>query len=187
MAITTGHEPRFSPPARLLLWLVLPSLLAVLYLASPHTAGFSILVLLAPTAFFRHVAKDRSANLAPVDIMRNGNTRPDSSSSSPGSSPSPAWLSLLRDPSYMAWTWQYFTFLAILTYILAGLLEELMKYLAVTTARRRSAKLTDLAYIYLVIAATLGFSAIEKVGFVYAAGVHKSFSWSLPPSSSGSQ
>lgn len=68
----------------------------------------------------------------------------------------------------MAWTWQYLILLLFFTFILAGLLEELMKYIAVVYVKRRLQKLQALDYVACAIASATGFSTAENIGFVYA-------------------
>lgn len=68
----------------------------------------------------------------------------------------------------LAWTWKNLIILLFLTFILAGLLEEAMKYLAVNCIRRRHGKLKTFDSIAYAIASAVGYSTIENIAFVYA-------------------
>lgn len=72
-----------------------------------------------------------------------------------------------RRRAEMAWTWQYFTMILIFAFILAGSLEEIVKYVAITINRGRGGKLKPIEYIGFALASSLGFSTIENIGFVY--------------------
>lgn len=70
----------------------------------------------------------------------------------------------------MASDWRYWTATFFVTFFVAGFMEELLKYAAVALARRRSGHGSDEqppSYIPVVIAAALGFSTVEGIGFVY--------------------
>ncbi|GAQ05433.1 hypothetical protein ALT_2754 [Aspergillus lentulus] len=72
----------------------------------------------------------------------------------------------------LASSWQNWVFNGALTYVAAGLVEELLKYVPVLYARRRDAKKKqrrDRAYIDYVLASALGFSVVENIGFIYSA------------------
>ncbi|GFF72115.1 hypothetical protein IFM61392_02665 [Aspergillus lentulus] len=72
----------------------------------------------------------------------------------------------------LASSWQNWVFNGALTYVAAGLVEELLKYVPVIYARRRDAKKEqrrDRAYIDYVLASALGFSVVENIGFIYSA------------------
>lgn len=73
-----------------------------------------------------------------------------------------------RKRAEMSWTWQYLILLLFLAFILASLLEEYMKYYAVTYVKHRYGTFRALEYIAYAIASAIGFSTIENVGFVYA-------------------
>lgn len=69
----------------------------------------------------------------------------------------------------MAWRWQYFAFLFFFAFGLAGLVEEVLKSSAIILARRWGSVATEREYLNAAIAATLGFSTVENIAFVYAA------------------
>ncbi|EAW20786.1 uncharacterized protein NFIA_113160 [Aspergillus fischeri NRRL 181] len=80
----------------------------------------------------------------------------------------------------LASSWQNWVFNGALTYVAAGLVEELLKYIPVMYARRRDAKKKqrrDRAYIDYVLASALGFSVVENIGFIYSACVGGQESW----------
>ncbi|KAK6083423.1 hypothetical protein SCUP234_03773 [Seiridium cupressi] len=69
----------------------------------------------------------------------------------------------------MSRRWEYWAYLVFLSFGLAGLIEEYLKYTALGLARRygRATKRQD--FLIVTVAAVLGFSTIENIGFVYAA------------------
>ncbi|KAK5128572.1 hypothetical protein LTR85_003243 [Meristemomyces frigidus] len=74
----------------------------------------------------------------------------------------------------MAWRWEYFALLASFTYMLAGGLEELLKYAPIVYMRPRVPASTPKViraklYLQYALAAALGFSTLENVGFTMAA------------------
>ncbi|KAF7116899.1 hypothetical protein CNMCM5793_005529 [Aspergillus hiratsukae] len=80
----------------------------------------------------------------------------------------------------LASSWQNWVFNGALTYLAAGLVEEVLKYIPVIYARRRDAKRKqrrDRSYIDYVLAGALGFSVVENIGFIYTAceGGHESW------------
>jgi RsiW-degrading membrane proteinase PrsW (M82 family) len=80
----------------------------------------------------------------------------------------------------LASSWQNWVFNGVLTYLAAGLVEEVLKYLPVMFARRRDVKKKqrrDRAYIDYVLAGALGFSVVENIGFIYAACEGGQESW----------
>ncbi|GFF84759.1 hypothetical protein IFM61606_03038 [Aspergillus udagawae] len=80
----------------------------------------------------------------------------------------------------LASSWQNWIFNGTLTYLAAGLVEELLKYIPVIYARRRDAKKKqrrDRAYIDYVLASALGFSVVENIGFIYSACEGGQESW----------
>lgn len=74
-----------------------------------------------------------------------------------------------RRRAEMASKWQYFAFLFVFAFGLAGLTEEVLKYSAIILARQWGTVETERQYLQGAIAATLGFSTVENIGFVYAA------------------
>ncbi|KAK4499988.1 hypothetical protein PRZ48_008174 [Zasmidium cellare] len=73
----------------------------------------------------------------------------------------------------MAWSWRYIAFLFLFTFGLAALSEEVLKYSGIVTARRFGSVETGREYLQTAIAATLGFSTVENIAFLYA-GRHDS-------------
>lgn len=74
----------------------------------------------------------------------------------------------------MAKKWEYFALLAVFTYVLAGGLEELLKYAPIFYMRRnepdpRSRVVRAQIYMQYALAAALGFSTIENLGMTMAA------------------
>ena len=75
----------------------------------------------------------------------------------------------------MALSWRYLAFLGVSTFVVAGLLEESLKYLSLVWARRSKRPITHEAqYLQYAIAAGLGFSTIEMIAFVAAESKSKS-------------
>lgn len=74
-----------------------------------------------------------------------------------------------RRRAEMARKWQYFAFLFIFCFGLAALTEEVLKYSAITFASRWGSIETEQQYLQCAIAATLGFSTVENIGFIYGA------------------
>ncbi|KAH6644926.1 hypothetical protein BKA67DRAFT_586479 [Truncatella angustata] len=69
----------------------------------------------------------------------------------------------------MAGRWGYWLYLVFLAFITAGLIEEYMKYCALNLARRYGRVTKQRDFLTVAVAAALGFSTIENIGFVYAA------------------
>lgn len=68
----------------------------------------------------------------------------------------------------MSRRWQYWIFLFIFAFVLAGLLEEGFKYCAIMGARKYGKISHDRDFVIVAIAAALGFATVENVAFVYA-------------------
>jgi hypothetical protein len=81
----------------------------------------------------------------------------------------------------IAWGWRNGVVNAALTFLAAGLGEEVLKYVPIAYARRRGTaeerKGRKRAYLDYALAGALSFSLIENIGFLYAA-VEKGGSWS---------
>jgi RsiW-degrading membrane proteinase PrsW (M82 family) len=74
----------------------------------------------------------------------------------------------------LASSWQNWAFIFAFSFIGAGVVEEVLKYLPIEYARRRGTakdrKVQNRAYIDYVMAGALSFSVVEAIGFIYAAG-----------------
>ena len=72
----------------------------------------------------------------------------------------------------LAVSWQNWVFNSAMTFFLAGLVEETLKYLPIAYARRRGTaeqrQRRNRAYIDYALAGALGFSVVESIGFLYA-------------------
>jgi RsiW-degrading membrane proteinase PrsW (M82 family) len=72
----------------------------------------------------------------------------------------------------LAASWQNWAFISIITYVTAGFVEETLKYLPITYARRRGTpkqrQLRNRAYIDYALAGALSFSVVETIAFLYA-------------------
>ncbi|MCJ1396340.1 hypothetical protein MMC18_009229 [Xylographa bjoerkii] len=72
----------------------------------------------------------------------------------------------------LAASWQNWAFNSVLTFVAAGLTEEILKYLPIAYARRRGTakqrQRRNRAYIDYVLAGALSFGLIESIGFLYA-------------------
>ncbi|RHZ67351.1 uncharacterized protein CDV56_108983 [Aspergillus thermomutatus] len=80
----------------------------------------------------------------------------------------------------LASSWQNWVFNGALTYLAAGLVEEVLKYIPVIYARRRDVtkkQRRERAYIDYVLAGALGFSVVENIGFIYTACEGGQESW----------
>lgn len=69
----------------------------------------------------------------------------------------------------MAHRWQHWAFLFVVSFVAAGVVEESLKYYGLQFARRYGRVLHPKNYLTLAMAAALGFSTIEGIGFVCAA------------------
>lgn len=86
----------------------------------------------------------------------------------------------LTQRAALASSWQNWTFNAVLSFGLAGLAEELLKYLSVVYVPRRHGsgkedKSLDRAYMDSAAAAALGFGTVENIGFLVSASRHESW------------
>lgn len=72
----------------------------------------------------------------------------------------------------MSRSWKNYAFLTAMTYIIAGGVEELMKYLPIAYLRRRAAEtrkpIAEEVYVQYAAAASLGFSTIENILYTKA-------------------
>ena len=79
----------------------------------------------------------------------------------------------LTDRAALASSWQNWVFNGVLTFLAAGLIEETLKYLPITYARRQGTpeerKQRDRAYIDYALVGALSFGLVESLGFLYAA------------------
>jgi hypothetical protein len=73
----------------------------------------------------------------------------------------------------MSRSWRYRVFLLCFAFVMAGLLEEGMKYGAIVGARRYGRVVNEHDYIAVGITSALGFAVVELIGFVYAAHKQK--------------
>ena len=73
----------------------------------------------------------------------------------------------------LAFSWQNWVFGTIFTYLVAGLVEETLKYLPIAYARRRGTaeqrQQRNRAYVDYAMAGALSFGMLESIGFLYAA------------------
>ena len=73
----------------------------------------------------------------------------------------------------LASSWQNWVFNGVLTFVVAGLGEETLKYLPIAYARRRGTaeqrKQRNRAYIDYAVAGALSFGLVEMIGFLYGA------------------
>lgn len=73
----------------------------------------------------------------------------------------------------LAFSWQNWVFGTIFTYLVAGLVEETLKYLPIAYARRRGTaeqrQQRNRAYVDYTMAGALSFGMLESIGFLYAA------------------
>lgn len=67
----------------------------------------------------------------------------------------------------MSRRWQYWAFLFIFAFIMAGVLEEGLKYCAIMLACRHGKVATDRDYITVPIAAAVGFATVEVAATAY--------------------
>lgn len=69
----------------------------------------------------------------------------------------------------MSRRWQYWVFMLIFAFLLAGLVEEGLKYYIIDGVRSYGWIDREDEYIAIAIATALGFSTTENLGFIYAA------------------
>ena len=199
MTTAQNDKVSFSWPIKALSWLGVPLLFASLYAASPLTAALSCPVILVPGILLWHASRSESSTtshletliwtffgsatigLATVVGLQAGlcqilarvlfdqdqandyfeefarNTFKDLTDAEK------------QNRAAMASTWQNFAFLLIFTFVMAGFLEECMKYITISLARRsRRSPVASSHYFHYAVAATLGFSTVENIGFIYA-------------------
>lgn len=183
-----------SLPAAIICWLGIPLSMAALAMLSPAIAFSSTAVLVIPIIVLRHFSRrggdpetliwtfsaTATIGLAAVSAVQliltkllaylflgsEANaffeefTRSDVTSLSTVE---------LQKRSAMAHSKQYLAFLAVFSFVVPGLVEELMKYLTILIVRYRWKGLTDREFLQIAIVATLGFSTVENIGFLYAA------------------
>jgi RsiW-degrading membrane proteinase PrsW (M82 family) len=82
----------------------------------------------------------------------------------------------------IAWSWKNWVFNGTLTFIAAGLGEEILKYLPIAYARRRGTaeerQKRNRAYLDYALAGALAFSLVENIGFLYASVEKGNETWS---------
>ena len=197
MSNTIRTKETLSFPAKLLYWLAFPSTLAILSTVSPQTALCLPILCLPAILMLRgqsRLPRNQRSNLETLiwiffasgtagvmivvaiqsglsygaAFMLFGSQTQDyleefgrTSSESLGTEDKQRRLK-------MVWTWQYFTFLLLLAFIMMGLIEEVLKFAVVALIRCRREKLAERDYISYIIAASLGFSTLENIGYVYA-------------------
>lgn len=69
----------------------------------------------------------------------------------------------------MSRRWQYWVFLLIFCFVMAGALEEGLKYFSLTGARKYGKVVQERDYIRIPVAAAVGFATIENMAFAYGA------------------
>lgn len=67
----------------------------------------------------------------------------------------------------MSTRWSYRIFLVIFCFVIAGVLEEGLKYLALMCASRYGTITHDRDYLIITAAAAVGFATVENLAFVY--------------------
>jgi len=87
----------------------------------------------------------------------------------------------LAHRAVLASTWQNWVFNALLSFVAAGICEEVLKYLPVVYAQRcgteKERKERKRAYIDYAVAGCLSFTLIENIGFIYAAAEQDQGAW----------
>jgi hypothetical protein len=82
----------------------------------------------------------------------------------------------------IAWSWKNWVLNGALTFIGAGLGEEILKYLPIIYARRRDTgdemKKRNRAYVDYALAGALSFALVENIGFLYSSVETGNQSWS---------
>jgi len=69
----------------------------------------------------------------------------------------------------MSRRWRYWVFMFVFSFVMAGLLEEGLKYWAIIAARRYGKVTTDRDYILVPVAAAVGFATVENIATAYGA------------------
>ncbi|PMD28637.1 hypothetical protein NA56DRAFT_560095 [Hyaloscypha hepaticicola] len=82
----------------------------------------------------------------------------------------------------IAWSWKNWVLNGALTFIAAGLGEEILKYLPIAYACRRGTaeerKKRNRAYVDYALSGALSFALVENIGFLYASVETGNESWS---------
>lgn len=187
-----------STPTTVLTWSLLPATLAFLTAASPATGILSIPILAVPVVFLRYcylqdpantghletliwtllstgtiglaiVATVQTTLIKPLANLLFGSRAPEYFKEFTRASVVDLSDVDRRRRAEMAWKWQYFAFLFVFCFGLAALTEEVLKCSAIMSAKRLGSIETGKQYLQCAIAATLGFSTVENIGFVYGA------------------
>jgi RsiW-degrading membrane proteinase PrsW (M82 family) len=66
----------------------------------------------------------------------------------------------------MASQWQYYVFLALISYVAVALVEEGLKYGSLLLIRRFRAVVHKSEYVTYAMASALGFSTVENLAFI---------------------
>jgi RsiW-degrading membrane proteinase PrsW (M82 family) len=69
----------------------------------------------------------------------------------------------------LASRWQYLLFLALTSFVTAGMVEEGLKYCSLVYIRRYRTVVHESEYITYAMASALGLSTLENIGFIYQA------------------
>ncbi|KAK4949653.1 hypothetical protein LTR10_011494 [Elasticomyces elasticus] len=69
----------------------------------------------------------------------------------------------------MSRRWQYWVFMFVFALVMAGLLEEGLKYLALIAARTYGKVISDRDYITIPVAAAVGFATVENMATAFGA------------------
>lgn len=199
MTTAPNDKVCFSWPIKALSWLGVPLLFASLYAASPLTAALSCPVILVPGILLWHASRSESSTTSHLETLIwtffGSATIGLAAVISLQAVLCQILARLLFDHEQandyfeefarntfkdltdgekqkraeMASTWQYLVFLLIFTFVMAGFLEECMKYITISLARRsRHSPVASGHYLHYAVAATLGFSTVENIGFIYA-------------------
>ncbi|KAL8761032.1 MAG: hypothetical protein Q9184_002821 [Pyrenodesmia sp. 2 TL-2023] len=82
--------------------------------------------------------------------------------------------SQLAHRATLARSWQNWGFNAVLAYIIAGLVEETLKYLPIVYAHRHGSSTASMVYLDYALAGALSFGVVETIGFLaVVAGSHE--------------
>lgn len=199
MATDPSENLSFSWSIKALLWLGVPLLVASLYAASALTAALSCPVLLVPGILLWHASRFENSTVGHLEtliwtffgsatiglaavvglqavlckilarVLFGHAQAQDYFEEIARNTFKDLTDGEKHKRAEMASKWQYFAFLLIFTFVMAGFLEECMKYIAISLARRsRRSPVASRHYFYYAVAATLGFSTVENIGFIYA-------------------
>lgn len=69
----------------------------------------------------------------------------------------------------LASSWHNWVFNAVLVYIIAGLVEETLKYIPIVYARRHRSSTASAVYLDYALAGALSFGVVETIGFLAVA------------------